>query len=79
MKYYKVQVKLGHLGSGNGLPSWIYIKSKNILKAIAKARSLPAVKHSRLPLQAIEITEEEYIAGIESQDYYKKMDQIFDV
>ena len=79
MKYYKVQVKLGHLGMGKDLPSWVYIKARDILKAITKARNIPAVKHSRLPLEAIEISEEEYKEGIKNRDYFDKIEQIFSV
>lgn len=78
MKYYKVQVELGHLGCGKELPAWIYIKAKDILKAMSKARHLPAVKHSKLPSNIVEITKEEYIEGINSKDYYSKMNQIFE-
>ena len=79
MKYYKIQVELGHLGCGKSLPSWVYIKAKTILKAIEVAQKFPAVKHSKLPLKAIEITEEEYLVGIESKNYYEKMESIFGV
>ena len=79
MKYYKIQVEFGHLGCGNSLPTWIYVKAKNIIKALDKAKHLPAIKHSRLPLEAIEITKEEYELGIERKDYYNKIDQIFSV
>lgn len=79
MKYFKVQVQLGHLGPKKELPALIFIKSKSILNAITKAKNIPAVKHSKLPPQTIEITEEEYNAGIESQNYYEQMNQIFNV
>ena len=77
MKYYKVQVLLGHVGKGRGLLTWLYIEAENLLKAMNKARKFPAVKHSRLPNQAIEITYEEYIEGKEASDYKAKMTQIF--
>ena len=32
MRYFKVQVKLGHLGCGKDLPSWVYIKAKNMVE-----------------------------------------------
>lgn len=77
MKYFKIQVELGHMGCGDSLPSWIYIKEKDILSAIKRAKRIPAVKHSRLPLQAIQITEEDYKVGIKENNYYNKMDQLF--
>lgn len=79
MKYYKVQVQLGHLGCGNELPAWVYIRAKNMTAALTIARKIPAVKHNRIPLGAVEITEEEYELGIESKNYYEKMEQIFGV
>ena len=77
MKYYKVQVPLGHLGSSKALPTWLYFEAENILEAVDRARSFPGVKHSKLPYQALEIKEEEYIKGIASKDYNAKMTQIF--
>ena len=76
MKYYKVQVVLGHMGKNNGLPIWVYVKAKDILKAMQKARHIPAVKHSRIPTQIIEITKKEYDKGIESNNYYNTIDQM---
>ena len=76
MKYYKVKVKLGHVGRCKEISTWVYVKAKDILKAIAKARKIPAVKHSQLPLTAVEITEEEYIKGLEENTYYTRVEQI---
>ena len=77
MKFYKVQVILGHLGGSNGLPTWIYVKARDIIKAIQKARNIPAVKHSQLPPKAFEITEEEYNLGIKQNNYRENISQIF--
>ena len=77
MKYYKIQVILGHIGNRKGLPTWLYVEAENILEAIYRARNFPGVKHSRLPEQAVEISFEEYTAGRESKDYNAKMTQIF--
>ena len=76
MKYYKVQVTLGHLGKGHGLEAWLYIESKNMIEAINRAKRFPGVKHSRLPLKAMEITEEEYLDGLKEQNYKKWMNKI---
>ena len=76
MKYYKVQVRLGHLGIGHGLEAWLYIEEVNMIKAIDRARKFPGVKHSRLPLKALEITEEEYLEGLKEQNYKKWMNKI---
>ena len=79
MKYYKVQVKLGHVGRCKEISTWVYVKANDILKAIAKARKIPAVKHSQLPSKAVEITESEYIKGLEEANYYTMVEQIFSV
>ena len=50
MRYYKIQVQLGHLGCGNELPAWVYIRAKNMTAALTIARKIPAVKHNRIPL-----------------------------
>ena len=79
MRYYKIQVKLGHMGCGNELPSWVYVKAKSMTAAISIAQKLPAVKHNKMPLSAIEISEDDYKVGLESHNYYEKMEQIFGV
>ena len=77
MKYYKVQVLLGHMGTSKGLVTSLFIEAENILLAIDRARNFPGVKHSRSPEKAVEISFEEYSKGIESKDYNAKMTQIF--
>ena len=76
MKYYKVQVTLGHLGAGYGLEAWLYIKSKNMFNAMKKAQKFPGVKHGRLPQYAIEISKEEYCQGIKEKNYKNWMNKI---
>lgn len=76
MRYYKVQVTLGHLGVGYGLEAWLYVKAKNMYDAIKKAQKFPGVKHRRLPKQALEISEENYLAGLKEQNYKKWMNKI---
>ena len=76
MKYYKVQVTLGHLGIGQGLEAWLYIESKNMLDAVRRAKNFPGVKHSRLPMMALEISKEEYLEGLKEQNYKKWMNKI---
>ena len=77
MKYYKVQVFLGHVGTGKGIPAWLYIEAKSMLEAVDLARKFRGVKHSKLPIQAQKITYEEYLVGRESKDYNAKMTLIF--
>ena len=79
MKYYKVLVVLGHLGGIKGLPTWVYVKANSMVKAIQKARNLPAVKHSQLPKQAVEISKEEYLQGLEINSYNENKDKLFGI
>ena len=74
--YYKVTVKLGHLGCGNSTTALIYYKATSAYKAMKKAQNLPAVKHNNLPIQVKMITEEEYLNGINSADYYEKISML---
>ena len=76
MKFYKVQVTLGHLGVGYGLEAWLYIEAKNMMDAISRAKRFPGVKHGRLPKTAIEINKDEYLAGLKEQNYKKWMNKI---
>ena len=76
MKYYKVQVTLGHLGRGYGIEAWLYIEEKNMMDAVSRAKRFPGVKHARLPLIAIEISEEEYLDGLKEQNYKQWMNKI---
>ena len=76
MKFYKVQVTLGHLGAGYGLEAWLYIKAQNMLNAIKKAQKFPGVKHGRLPKNAIEISEDEYLEGLKEHNYKNWMNKI---
>ena len=76
MKFYKVQVTLGHLGCGYGLEAWLYVKAKNMYSAIKKAQKFPGVKHGRLPKQALEISKEEYVTGLEEENYKNWMNKI---
>ena len=64
------------MGKHNGLDTEVFIKAKSILKAMAKAKQLPAVKHSKLPPKIVEITEEEYSKGVKNSRYYENMDQL---
>ena len=76
MKYYKVKVVLGHLGTGKGVSEWVFIKSNSIVSAMKKAQQLPGVKHGKIPLETCEISFEEYQAGLEQGKYYEKIDSL---
>ena len=77
MRFFKVMVRLGHVGKHHkSRETYLYIKADSILKAMAIAKRTPAVKHSLMPLKAIEITEEEYKQGRLDDPYDKAMDQL---
>lgn len=77
MKYYKFVVKMGHVGCGNYLETEVFVKALNMLSAMSKAKRIPGVKHNRLPLKGIEISENEYIEGIKANPYIQSMSKIF--
>ena len=62
MRYYKVIMNGGHVGSGNDVPLTFFIKAKDMNSAIKHARNMPAVKHNKpgALMSAKEISEEEY-------------------
>jgi len=78
MRYFKIQVELGHLGFNKGLPTYVYVKSKSIVTAMNVARKLPCVKHHKLVPYAVEITKEEYIEGSKNNKYLENIEKIFD-
>ena len=78
MKFFKVLVKLGHLGRAKYHETWVFVKAEDMYSALKKAQSCPAVKHDKLPTKAVMITEEEYIKGVKEDQYYKDVQTIFD-
>ena len=75
MKYYKVTVKGGHVGSGKEIPLVFYFGAKNIHEAIRSARGMPGVKHNNNGVisDVREISKEEYernITGYSAYDIY---------
>lgn len=60
---------MGHMGTGKFIPVTIYVKAKDMFSAMKKAQRFPAVKHGSLPLNAMEITKEEYDIGIVNSEY----------
>lgn len=69
-KYFKVIVERGHCGSGNGFESAFYFATETAFQAMQKARSMPSVKHHKLPLSVKEITEEEYAEHRQTSSYH---------
>ena len=74
MKYYKLIVKIGHGGAGKPKDVPVYVYAENMPAAIKRAMSLPAVKHDEIPLNAKEITKEEYEQGRKEKLYIKTID-----
>lgn len=69
-KYYKVVVTRGHMGKGyNHATMTFYECAKNMMEAMDKARQHGGVKHNRIPMNAMEITKEEFDANFGSNAY----------
>lgn len=77
LKFYKVTVERGHMGMGNSLETVFYFKAHDAYHAMCLARKMPSVKHSKLPLHTVEITEEEYREGRKVSAYHKDKQEIF--
>ena len=75
MKYYRVLVEIGHLGTGHSNEINLYVKAKDTYTAMKRARMIPGVKHSRVPLSTVEITKEEYDQGMKENRYLKYMQE----
>ena len=76
LKYYKVYVRLGHVGTGKYAETCLFFASKSIIEAIDLAKHTPGVKHRLLPFKAIEISKEDYILGKQIDHYKTTMDSI---
>ena len=65
MKYFKFQVRAAHVGTGrkNEITCTLYAYGESMLEAYDFVRRIPGIKHSRLPVKATRITEDEYIRG----------------
>lgn len=79
MRYFKALVSIGHQGANQERETWIFVKAQDMYRAMQTAKRLPAVKHSRTPIKVQEITEEEYLKGKQKNDYYNKLNNIFNV
>lgn len=84
MKYYKIQVKCGHVGKNKYILKWIFIKAKDGKEAADIARKKPRVKHHHKDAirEVIDIDFKEYSLGLKAMaedNYFKvhnKQDQI---
>ncbi|MBO5395085.1 MAG: hypothetical protein J6A28_04230 [Clostridia bacterium] len=61
MAYYKISLKAGHFGNGRYGLQTLYVRAEDVLSAFDYARRLPSIKHHRLPLNAEEVGEDEFI------------------
>ena len=71
-RYFKVRVVRGHCGSGKGFESTFYFACQTAMQALQKAKRMPSVKHSRLPLSVIEVSKEEYEEQLHTSSYHKE-------
>ncbi|MBR6779098.1 MAG: hypothetical protein IKM43_03025 [Clostridia bacterium] len=76
MRYFKAMVQMGHIGARNSRETFLYIYAKNMMDAMKYAQNTPAIKHGKLPLKILEITEDEYYQGKEEDPYIKAIDQL---
>lgn len=76
-KYYKVTVERGHLGAHKDLETTFYFFADNAYDAICMAKRMPGVKHHKMPINAKEITEEEYNEGRKISAYHKEKQEFF--
>jgi len=76
MRYFKVTVERGHCGSGKAIATAFYFAAETALQALKKAQRMPSVKHHKIPLSVVEITQEEYHQGREISAYQKEGQQL---
>lgn len=60
MKFYKVLCPRGHVGTKRYATITFYFAAQNAWTAMERGRKMGGVKHSRMPLSCVEITQEEY-------------------
>lgn len=70
MKYYRAVGERGHCGTKKSCELTFYIEAEDIIKAYDKLKAMPAIKHSRVPLNVVEIDQKEYFAHIKRNAYH---------
>ena len=60
MKFYKVLCPRGHVGTKRYATITFYFAAQDAWTAMERGRKMGGVKHSRMPLSCMEITQEEY-------------------
>ena len=60
MKFYKVLCPRGHVGTKRYATITFYFAAQDAWTAMERGRRMGGVKHSRMPLSCVEISQEEY-------------------
>ena len=60
MKFYKVLCPRGHVGTKRYATITFYFAAQDAWTAMERGRKMGGVKHSRMPLSCVEISQEEY-------------------
>ena len=61
MKFYMITCHRGHMGKGKSTEIKFAVAAENMIHACNIARKMPSVKHTKLVLYGIEITEAEFL------------------
>lgn len=75
MPYFKVIVKMGHMGKGKCCEIPLYIEANDAVEAM-KVRGIGGIQHNAIPVSVKPIDEEEYNNGLIENKYYKHMDAL---
>lgn len=73
MRYYKAIMPRGHVGIGHSADITFYFKAKDIISAMNQAKKMGGVKHTKMPLNMKQITEQEYLEGRKENAYVRAM------
>lgn len=74
MKYYKIEAKCGHVGTGNYRIITFFIEAKDYRQAMNHVLNMPSVKHdSNTAIQSLKpIRYEDYLEGRKTSAYETK-------
>lgn len=68
-RYFLITCVRGHCGTGGEGEIKFAIKASNLIEAMDRAKQMPSVKHTRIPLVGKEINNEEYVKYREISAY----------
>ena len=60
-RYFLITCDRGHCGNGHSSTITFAFEAKNLIAAMDMGKQMPSVKHTRLPISGVEISEQEYI------------------